>query len=787
MENALDFIKEVDTSKLENLDTTVTNTVDNDLFYILSILEQLDKVVGKTFGPRSGYVATEMVDHNRKMSASEMRYTKDGQSTVEKMNFFIPTDLMVANEVVKLTGGIKTKSGDGSTTAIRLIYNLIKFAIYTNLYSSEVEKDKFYTRRINTPRVIKFILDKVTNQIDAYKSTALTYENIRNIGYISLNSDDELIKPIDDLINYLKENNTEINKDFRLSSILTATENTKLITRPGYRLSVDKFRIDRNAREMDDVKLIFLHDLLDLKKQIPIQELHKFAQSNAFKNSNNEPQKIIYVVSEIEQDVVDLISKYRQSAWQDSKTELRYDFIELDVIREFTKDKREDLNILLNTQEIYLNDYIELRHEVIGDEYDNASNRNLWKMKVIKTEEEITDAEGNKKVIEKRDHEEYRRKLFKALSIQLANGLPVKLFHAGDDDSLSLSIIGEDKDPTRLNNHIATLKQLAKSEEEKVRARAEVRLNNLNTNNHMIEIGAPVADRARLQTAYRDACMAINSSVKNGYHMGGSVSVLLAILTVYNEVYSKFKEHLTEKEYNYYDTALFILSILRESYTAIIKGLLPTELSVKEAFLTGYIDVANMKFGEDTVLSPVETDLETIRGGLALFSSFFSSLAIEFDNPQSALHAKNVSDNVKKKLLGEPKKQTIDNTDPTKEEVKEPVETLSPEEQEIQENFRREEERLNEMKRSMIGIGMANNVRPLEDRFTPRQSDPEAVDRVLKKYGTKQIGENVTISGYAGDPRNIGREIEEKRRLDEAKKERILAIQQRVNVGGNPQ
>ena len=34
---------------------------------------------------------------------------------------------------------------------------------------------------------------------------------------------------------------------------------------------------------------------------------------------------------------------------------------------------------------------------------------------------------------------------------------------------------------------------------------------------------------------------------------------------------------------------------------------------------------------------------------------------------------------------------------------------ISPEEQEIQENFRREEERLNEMKRSMIGIGMANN------------------------------------------------------------------------------
>ena len=77
---------------LNDLNTTVANVIDNDMLYILSILEQIDKTVGKTFGPYSGYVASELI--SKRTNVREMRYTKDGQSTLEAMNFQIPIDLM---------------------------------------------------------------------------------------------------------------------------------------------------------------------------------------------------------------------------------------------------------------------------------------------------------------------------------------------------------------------------------------------------------------------------------------------------------------------------------------------------------------------------------------------------------------------------------------------------------------------------------------------------------------------------------------------------------------------
>ena len=98
-------INTVEDISMNNLNTTVANVIDNDMLYILSILEQIDKTVGKTFGPHSGYVASELI--SKRTNVREMKYTKDGQSTLEAMNFQIPTDLMIANEVTKLTLAIK--------------------------------------------------------------------------------------------------------------------------------------------------------------------------------------------------------------------------------------------------------------------------------------------------------------------------------------------------------------------------------------------------------------------------------------------------------------------------------------------------------------------------------------------------------------------------------------------------------------------------------------------------------------------------------------------------------
>ena len=124
--------------------------------------------------------------------------------------------------------------------------------------------------------------------------------------------------------------------------------------------------------------------------------------------------------------------------------------------------------------------------------------------------------------------------------------------------------------------------------------------------------------------------MAINSSVRSGFHMGGSVSIYFAVLRVENRVRVLYNEAKTERDKMKYETALFILSKLRESYINIIRGLVPKGYSkdITQLFTSGYIDVSSFKFGDTIVISPVETDIETIKGALALFSSFFSSPAI---------------------------------------------------------------------------------------------------------------------------------------------------------------
>lgn len=793
--NFEDINTEEDVS-LNNLNTTVANVIDNDMLYILSILEQIDKTVGKTFGPYSGYVASELI--SKRTNVREMRYTKDGQSTLEAMNFQIPTDLMIANEVTKLTLAIKNKSGDGSTTAVRLLYNLVK----SSAKDIRDHINNIYDYRITTPKVIKLLLDLIKDEVENSKVKSTNYDDIRQIGYISLNCDDDLVKPIEELTDHLRESNTPLDENFLLmSSVSNDIKETKLIKRPGYRLSVKEFMLDRNVREMEDVKLIFIPNLIDLKLQNVIMELHNFATTNAFKNKSGKPQKIIYVVSEIEQNVVDLLNKHANSLWENRirngetdeskrKDLLNYDFIELDSLREFTKDKREDLCLLLNTQEIYLNDYIELRHDVPeykdengniikGDKYDNVNNRNLWKFKMLATEKEITNDKGEKETVMERDHETVRRDFLKALSTQLLNSTSVNISHTTGDDSLSVTLVDEVNPTGQFLNHLEKLSKLADSEDREVSSRAKVRLQNLNNKYFLIEIAANGADTARLGTAYRDACMAINSSVRSGFHMGGSVSIYFSVLRVENKIRNMINNARNERERIKYETGLYILSKLRDSYINIIRGLVPRNQSrnVTDLFTSGYIDISTFKFGDTVVISPVETDIETIKGALALFSSFFSSLAIEFSDANSALHAKNITEQVKKKL-----NDRLSNSSKI-EEDKDIVK--SPEEEFVEKQFAEAEHEMNERKASMLPLSMANNVRPLNEDFAPRRDKTEYIESIVDRYKPKQLGENVTIEGYDGTLDELSRDIEYQKEKEAEKKRRIAALNQAMITGGN--
>ena len=809
--NILDLMNIETETNMGDLDVTTVNVIDNDLLYILSVLEKLDDVVGKTYGPFSGYVANE---HRIANNASIINYTKDGMTTLSTLNTLVPTDLIIANAVTKLTTEIKEKSGDGSTTAVKLLYQLIKQAAY----AIRNNVPDIYQYRINTPKVIHMILDKIKSFIESTKIKTVTYEDLRAVGYISLNNDEDLCKPLDELIEYMKAENIEIDENFELHSTPSETDETRLISRPGYRLSAQSFLINEDRLTMNNVKLIFIPYILDLKMQIPLEEIHKFAQSHSFKNSKGEPLQLLFVVSELDPSLVEFYKNKASTAWADGKMKLNYDFIQLDTLSPFLNNKRKDLCALLNTQELYLMDHIELRHEiptlidengntVKGDKFDNATNTSLWKMKMY-TEEIVVgkDEEGNDITALKRDHQTSRQNFFKALSTLIINGLEVDVYKAGGDDSLSVAVTAGQETSPKLEAHIEELKELVKSDDHKTSRDADIRLSNLNSKYYVIEVASKNVDKGRLGAAYRDATMAINSSIKYGYHMGGSMGIYLAILKVQNEITFALKDLETvlltnDREHNRkvqqddikYRTALFLLSKLKDSYALLIRELVPGRLTPKEAILNGYIDLENFYFGNTRVISPVETDIETIRGTLALFSSFFSSLAIEFIDANSALHAKNVSRNVEMKLderEGKKKPESVSKTSSTSatesstEEV--PVEELSEEEKLIKEQFEEKQKEYREMMSRRLLVGMAPNVRPLEDMTQPRHSNRDAVDRVIEKYGPKQISDKITISGYNGDIKDIGSKIEEQRREEERKKREInLSLQRRMGLRSN--
>ena len=778
--NLLDSLGIEKNDKMSNLDTININVIDNDMLYILSVLEKIDAVVGKTYGPRAGYVANEVLEGSKDVSL--LQYTKDGLTTLANMNFLIHGDLIIANAVSRLTLEIKEKSGDGSTTAVKMLYNLVKRA------ASDIRNniDKINMYRITAPKVIALVLKRIENIIRTNKIDVTKYEDIWNIGFIALNNDEELAKPLKELIEYLKENNIPINDKIELFATQSKTNSTKLITNPGYRMSVPNLVLNPYLNELENVKLVFIPNVIDLKFQIPLEELHKFAQSHAFKNSKGEKLKLVYVVSEIDNSLVEFYKHQAATVWKTDKMKLNYEFIEMDTVNRFTVFKREDLCALLNTQEFMLNNYIELRHDVpvytdengnrtAGDEFDNANNKMLWKIKAEVTQKVIGKDENGKEIIsETRDHQKYRQEMFRVLSQLVSNSLECSLRKIGN--SFSLIIADEVPKSDRLTQHIKMLEEVAASSDEAKAESAKTRLNNLSDNYFLIEVGSENVDNERLATAYKDATMSINSALRQGYHMGGSIGVIFAVIKALEELESEFGSRpFTNYEADIKNTEKYILLKLKEAYALTISDLLPDGMTLKEGLMDGYVNVNNLTFDNITVISPIETDIETIRGSLALFSSFFSSLAIEFVDPTTALHAKDVAKRVTDILDEREGKKISESTIKHIDDI--PEEELSEEELEAKRNFKEAEKELQELMRRQV-TGVAHNVRPFhDDPFMARQSE-SAVERVLSKYGTKDLGDGVTITGYGGEIGDLAKDVN---RTREEQQRRKTEIEREIN------
>ena len=664
------------------LDVTTPNVVENDLLFITAVLSKIDDVVSKTYGPKAGYVA--MVDNSEK--ATGYSYTKDGMATLDNLKFARATENDLAKLVTNLAYEIKNTSGDGSTTAAKVLYGLVKNCTEYLLENNVSDRDKS-NFRIHTPKGVELLITKLEKKLNKDNNPNIkggTTQDMIDGAYISLNNDAELLKPMEELIYYLEEKKAPIDETLRIDAFTSRGDKTKVEKKPGYMLGgAQRFSINRGREFIENAKLIML-DLnitADMLKFI-VTDIMSLAESNINKDN------IVFLLRDIDHDAQVYLDNIQKQV-KESNLSINFDFIVPTTTPGRIETMKKDLSYLANTEVILFDQsMLEKRTEIPkfidangnireGDEIDNFENIGLVKW----TAEFKRNQAGQ---ITSRDYQ-YGFNKFKALfEKQMAKGKYVNISRL-EGAGLCLSLSDGEVPTEAFNNYYADLLEQSKSDNEDSARDAKERLYFLNDNMYVINVATRKYDGDRIRHAYRDATKAVTSIARYGYHQGGSVGLFLSLQDIttemgdeYLEIQNKLSELMEIKEddrddkwyrsysrlsneIDTYKNAISLSVILNTAVGSLVKTLLnditndkyidTDEMSILEEAIENR-DIIPEKhiFCNSRVISPVETDLVLTRMALFQFSNLFSSLYIEYSDNMDVAYFEKVTGDIKANL-----------------------------------------------------------------------------------------------------------------------------------------
>lgn len=676
------------------LDAVQPTVVENDLLFITSVLSKIEDVVSQTYGPKAGYVA-RIDNEDRGLGFT---YTKDGMTVLNNVKFTRNPELDIARLVCNLADSIKATSGDGSTTAAKLLYYLIKSGAEEIL----LNEPDLRVKRINTPKAVEYIVKLLENRFMTrskdFIPTVIMNENVatekeavtRNIirtaanpydlidgAFISLNNDRTLLKPFEELVQYLVDNKVKIDESFKVDAYRASNDKTTVETKPGYMLGTKKFVVNEELDLMQNVKLIILNMSISINMikfiVIPLLDLAQ-SQSNG--------QKVVFLVNTIDEDAKIMIKQVCKDYIAEGAT-LNFEIIESPLVYSKLNKMKVDLSYLTDTEVIMVDStMIEVRKDIPsfvnpdgtiteGNAIDNRDTTALvkWTASFKKdTNGNIVDVDYN-----------YGFRLFKERYDKSLNKGKYVNISKLQGSGLCLTLAEGEERTEAFNNYLNEIKKNVDSEIEEVAVEAQRRLNFLNDNMYIINVAKRRYDGDRLMDAYRDATKAITSMAKMGYYMGGSVGlnvIVEEVLLTVNLELGLAKQALntldddkpkdeTKRRIEMLETAQFITNILKNGTLYLINGLLSDlfgkedypgidlEEEYKEARRTGHINIFKETYGDTRVIAPVETDLVMTRTVLYQFSNLFSSTLIEYHDPMDTLYYTKVTNDIKENIRKE--------------------------------------------------------------------------------------------------------------------------------------
>ena len=706
------------------LDAVQPTVVENDLLFITSVLSKIEDVVSRTYGPRAGYVAR--IDNEDR--GVGFTYTKDGMTVLNNVKFTRNSELDIARLVCNLADSIKATSGDGSTTAAKLLYYLIKSGAEEIL----LNEPDLRIKRINTPKAVEYIVKKLEHRFltrsEDFVPTTIMNENVekaedavtRNIirttsnpydlidgAFISLNNDRTLLQPFEELAKYLIDNKIKIDESFKVDAYRASNDKTTVETKPGYMLGTKKFVVNEELELVQNVKLIILNMSISINMIkfiiIPLLDLAQ-SQSNG--------QKVVFLVNSIDEDAKIMIKQVCKDYIAEGAT-LNFEIIESPLVYSKLNKMKVDLSYLTDTEVIMVDStMVEVRQDVPsfvnpdgtiteGNAIDNRDTTTLVKW----TAEFKKDANGN---IVDVDYN-YGFRLFKERYDKSLNKGKYVNISKLQGSGLCLTLAEGEERTEAFNNYLNEIKESANSEIEEVAQEAQRRLNFLNDNMYIINVAKRRYDGDRLMDAYRDATKAVTSIARMGYYIGGSVGLNIVIEEVLLDINLELglvKQELhnlnngepkdeTKRRAELLETAQFIINILKNGTLYLINGLLSDlfgkedypgidlEEEYKEARRTGHINVFNETYGDTRVIVPVETDLVMTRTVLYQFANLFASTLIEYHDPLDTLYYTKVTNDIKENIKKELTPQLIIVDKPEDKIIQPPYEATIPVEKQV--------------------------------------------------------------------------------------------------------
>ena len=599
------------------------NLYENDIVHVNDLLLSMSEAISYTFGPSGGHVSFTSKD------TVSFDYTKDGRTVIKNMIFENDTDNRIANIIKDLVKTIKNASGDGSTSAVKLVSHLVKNAVKVlSLDNTEEYKKGALIFRNNIPKVMDKVVDDILKIIEVYKKQPSSFDDLIDIARISLNNDESLLQPFRILFNTLKEYNTKFDPKNYFNIEPSDTDKYEVMRKQGYSLPTKNFMF----APINYTNSVENAHLLMTKARINFEDLHYWSymiqHSAGFKNP------VVVIVSSIEEEAATALTElYRSFEAQDYSVKM----IIMTMPSNFssTHTTLEDLSYLLNSSVVNL-----IKEYITNDTgYGEKSNPFF-----IKTGDEELDANN--------PEAKFKR------SLAIVNQIYAKISIAKKCDikkmgrDLVLTVSAEDsQEPNeQLAIHINRLKDISEGETEEA-ASAKARLNSLDTSMYVIRVPEHlIGDGYRRASAFLDATKAINSSLKDGYIMGAntapyeaSKSILSSIDIDMDNFEEECKNYILEisnvkslyiKDLNpVYRTLLLIIA---KSYMDLIKDII-RDLDYNEV-----VDYNNMTMCDEKVIEPFKTDYTILLHSMSTFSILITSRALMLISPEEATKMKNL-------------------------------------------------------------------------------------------------------------------------------------------------